>query len=219
MIESAPTAFLFDLDGLLLDTEPIHGRAWSTAARHFGTELSDAQLLSLRGRRRQDCAEQVDRWLSEPVGAKALLEIQQPCARALLPQAPAMPGAQDLVRFGYDNGLSMALVTSSSEQAVAFKTQPHPWLQLIETRIYGDDPDLSRGKPDPQPFLLAAQRLGCPVDRCWAFEDSDAGMTAALAAGCLVWVLQPEADDQLAGNPKRISTLHTPINQLISRAG
>ncbi|MGB1623071.1 MAG: HAD family hydrolase, partial [Synechococcus sp.] len=94
-----------------------------------------------------------------------------------------------------------------------------PWMQLIETRIYGDDPDLSRGKPDPQPFLLAAQRLGCPVDRCWAFEDSDAGMTAALAAGCLVWVLQPEADDQLAGNPKRISTLHTPINQLISRAG
>jgi len=72
-MESAPTAFLFDLDGLLLDTEPIHGRAWSTAARHFGTELSDAQLLSLRGRRRQDCAEQVDRWRPEPVGAKALL--------------------------------------------------------------------------------------------------------------------------------------------------
>ncbi|MGB5239460.1 MAG: HAD hydrolase-like protein, partial [Prochlorococcaceae cyanobacterium] len=53
---SHPAACLFDLDGLLLDTEPLHGRAWRQAAREFGLELSDQQLLALRGRRRLDNA-------------------------------------------------------------------------------------------------------------------------------------------------------------------
>ena len=60
-----PDACLFDLDGLLLDTEPCHGEAWRQAALHFGLNLSDARLLQLRGRRRADCVAQVRRWLQE----------------------------------------------------------------------------------------------------------------------------------------------------------
>lgn len=217
-METAPSAFLFDLDGLLLDTEPIHGLAWSTAARHYGAELTERQLLSLRGRRRQDCAEQVDRWLPKSVGTEALLRIQQPCARALLPQAAPMPGAQALVRYGLTNGIPMALVTSSSQQAVAFKAQPHAWLECIDTRIYGDDPDVQRGKPDAQPFLVAADRLGCQPTTCWAFEDSEAGTTAALAAGCLVWVLDTAGPDRSEGNPRHVSTLQTVLDHLINKA-
>ena len=194
-METAPSAFLFDLDGLLLDTEPIHGLAWSTAARHYGAELTERQLLSLRGRRRQDCAEQVDRWLPKSVGTEALLRIQQPCARALLPQAAPMPGAQALVRYGLTNGIR------------------------IDTRIYGDDPDVQRGKPDAQPFLVAADRLGCQPTTCWAFEDSEAGTTAALAAGCLVWVLDTAGPDRSEGNPRHVSTLKTVLDHLINKAG
>ena len=67
-----PAACLFDLDGLLLDTEPLHGRGWWEAAAHFGTQLSEAQLMQLKGRRRLDCAAQVNAWLAEPVGTDAL---------------------------------------------------------------------------------------------------------------------------------------------------
>ena len=92
-----PAACLFDLDGLLLDTEPLHSRGWSEAASHFGAQLSNDQLLQLKGRRRLDCASLVSSWLPRPVESDDLLAVQQPIVRALLPNAKAMPFAQELV--------------------------------------------------------------------------------------------------------------------------
>jgi len=192
---SAPAACLFDLDGLLLDTEPLHSLAWSRAAECFGLQLPDAELMRLRGRRRLENARQVIAWIAERVGApptvEELLAVQQPIARGLLPQAAAMEGAQELIRQCRQQRVAMALVTSSSRESLALKTAGHPWLELIEVRIDGDDPALRAGKPAPDPFLLAAERLGVSPRDCWAFEDSPAGAIAAAAAGCRVHVLLP----------------------------
>lgn len=197
---SRPAACLFDLDGLLLDTEPLHGRAWREAARHFGVELAPGQLLALRGRRRQDNADQVRRWITAEQGqaptAKALLAVQQPIARQLLPQAQAIDGAAELLARCRELAIPMALVTSSSLEAVTRKAAPHPWLELIELRVHGDDPELGQGKPAPDGFLLAARRLGVPAGDCWAFEDSPAGALAAHAAGCQVHVLAGDLDER-----------------------
>ncbi len=190
-----PAACLFDLDGLLLDTEPLHARAWQQAARHFGRELSAEELMALRGRRRLDCADQVRGWIAAAGGpalsSEELLAVRQPIAEALLVQAPPMPGAPELVAHCQAVGLPMALATSSSREAVALKAAPHPWLQGIGVRVHGDDPELERGKPAPDVFLLAARRLGVAASACWAFEDSPAGAAAATAAGCRVHVLPP----------------------------
>jgi pseudouridine 5'-phosphatase len=199
-----PAACLFDLDGLLLDTEPLHAQAWQEAASHFGRPLNPAELLSLRGRRRLDCAEQVLNWiaaagLSSPT-AEQLLAVRQPIAEALLVQAEPMPGARELVNRCHERGLPMALATSSSRSAVDLKARPHPWLQQIHVRVHGDDPELRRGKPAPDVFLLAAQRLGVNAEHCWAFEDSPAGVQAAVAAGCRVHVLPP---DHLGGGARQ----------------
>jgi beta-phosphoglucomutase-like phosphatase (HAD superfamily) len=83
----------------------------------------------------------------------------------------------------------MALVTSSGRDAVERKCAPHPWLGIIRERVVGDDPELRVGKPAPDPFLLAAQRLGVAPADCWAFEDSLAGAQSARAAGCVVHVV------------------------------
>lgn len=191
-----PAACLFDLDGLLLDTEPLHAQAWEAAARHFGCGLNRQQLLALRGRRRLDCAEQVRGWIQavgQPVPSVAeLLAVRQPIAEALLVTAPPMAGAQALVERCSALAIPMALATSSSRAAVALKATPHPWLTAITVRVHGDDPELRHGKPAPDVFLLAAERLGVPADdACWAFEDSPAGAQAALAAGCRVHVVAP----------------------------
>ena len=92
-------------------------------------------------------------------------------------------------------GLPMALATSSSRSAVELKSSPHPWLQLITVRVHGDDPQLRQGKPAPDVFLLAAERLGANPAECWAFEDSLAGCLSAHAAGCLVHVLLPPEEE------------------------
>ena len=95
-----PAACLFDLDGLLLDTEPLHARAWQVAATYFGCNLLPEQFLQLRGRRRGDCAEQVIHWIGDQglphPSREALLAVRQPVADSLLihakPQAaPRMP--------------------------------------------------------------------------------------------------------------------------------
>lgn len=195
----SPAACLFDLDGLLLDTEPLHARAWRQAAGHFGLELSEAQLLQLRGRRRLECAQQVREWIQEQhpqaPSVEQLLALRQPIAEALLVRAPAIDGAPELLQRCAALGIPMALVTSSARASVALKSAPHPWLETITVRIHGDDPELEAGKPAPDPFLLAARRLGVAADRCWAFEDSLAGATAAASAGCRVVVLLSEGDD------------------------
>jgi len=188
-----PAACLFDLDGLLLDTEPHHARAWSQAAAHFGLLLPPDRLLGLRGRRRSDNVEQVRQWiggagLAVP-SATELLAVQQPIAIRLLKGAAAMPGAQRLLERLRDLEVGMVLVTSSGRDAVERKCAPHPWLEIISERVLGDDPELLAGKPAPDPFLLAARRLGVAPGSCWAFEDSLAGAQSARAAGCVVHVV------------------------------
>jgi HAD superfamily hydrolase (TIGR01509 family) len=188
-----PAACLFDLDGLLLDTEPLHARAWSEAAAHFGRSLAPAELLALRGRRRLDCAAQVLAWIAADGGpslsGEELLAVRQPIAEALLVQAPPMPGAPELVARCAELAIPMAMATSSARQAVALKAAAHPWLEPIRTRVHGDDPELKAGKPAPDVFLLAAERLGVKPSHCWAFEDSLAGARSAVAAGCQVMVV------------------------------
>ena len=154
--------------------------AGATAAELLMGHLALAVVTGRDGR--LDCAAQVDAWLAEPVGADALLAVQQPIVRALLPDAAPMPAAQELVTHCHNRGIPMALVTSSSRDAVEFKAAPHPWLEQIHERVYGDDPDLDAGKPDPAPFRLAAQRLGLHPKDCWALEDSQAGSQSALGA-------------------------------------
>ena len=196
---ASPAACLFDLDGLLLDTEPLHGQAWQEATVHFGLELDPSRLLALRGRRRLDCAEQVRMWLAEAgvqvPSSDELLAVRQPIAEQLLPGARPIPGAPDLLERCRQLGIAMALVTSSSREAVALKASPHPWLAGIGERVYGDDPALGAGKPAPDPYRLAARRLSVPTERCWAFEDSPAGAHSARAAGCRVHVLLPEREE------------------------
>ncbi len=215
-----PAACLFDLDGLLLDTEPLHGQAWSDAAAVFGTQLSNQQLLSLRGRRRLDCAQQVIDWISGSANTEQLLAVRQPIARRLLSTAQPMPGAEELVRWCHQQSLSMALVTSSSSASLAFKSAPHPWLDLIQTRVLGDDEALANGKPAPDPYLLAAERLGVDPASCWALEDSLSGTQSALRAGCQVWVLDGSSANPDPGNspsttnPRRIDGLSVVLGQL-----
>lgn len=210
-----PAACLFDLDGLLLDTEPLQARAWFDAALHFGCELSAEQLLSLRGQRRLDCAALVCRWIAavgaNSPGCDALLAVRQPIADALVPTAAAMDGAAELVQACKDRQIPMALVTSSSQEAVRRKAAPHQWLKLIQERVYGDDPALAAGKPAPDPFLLAAERLGTKPCECWAFEDSAAGIQAAVAAGCHVYALLPKSESE---SPQQIPAGVTRLKSL-----
>ena len=102
---------LFDLDGLLLDTEPLHGQAWAEAVARFGATASPQLLLRLRGRNKIDNATGLINELQLPVSVEQLLAIQQPLARAKVHLAQAMPGAVNLVNELQLAGIPMAIAT------------------------------------------------------------------------------------------------------------
>ena len=98
----------------------------------------------------------------------------------------------------------MVLVSSSNEASLLYKISGHPWLDLIQSRVLGDDPELRAGKPAPDPYLLATQRLGILPRDCWVFEDSEAGCQSALDAGCSVWQLIEKSNQAVSSASKRL---------------
>ena len=214
-----PKACLFDLDGVLIDSEPLHGKTWEKTSAYFNTKLNESQLKLLQGRRRVDCAKQIIQWIGRPIELNELLAIHKPISKKLLSKAKAMPGAESLVRWCKSNNLPIALVTSSNMDSVNNKSAPHPWINLISTRVQGDDPYLSAGKPFPAPYLLAAKKLNVNPKDCWAIEDSISGKQSAITAGCKVWVLKSDLnkEENLLSDsfPKNINHLKDVLKILI----
>ena len=190
-----PKALLFDLDGVLIDSEPLHGKAWKETASHFDLNLTYSQIKLLRGRRRIDCANELVKLISKTVKTEEVLRIHKPISKRFMLTAQAMPGSESLVKMCHQNDIPMALVTSSSSESLKIKTAHHKWVNLLSIEVLGDDKLLEKGKPAPDPYLLAAKKLNIAPHECWAVEDSIAGVTSALKAGCFVLFLKENSDE------------------------
>ena len=219
-----PKAFLFDLDGVLIDSEPLHGQAWKETAALFDLNLTFEQLKLLRGKRRIDCANELVKLIPKKVEVKDLLTVHKPISRQLILTAQAMQGGESLVKKCHVNNIAMALVTSSSWESFQIKTAPHEWMNLFSVKVLGDDKLLAKGKPSPDPYLLAAEKFNIAPQECWTIEDSIAGVSSALEAGCFVFFLKEKRDEFLKKefyeqqiNLKQINHL-TEIEQILSES-
>jgi beta-phosphoglucomutase-like phosphatase (HAD superfamily) len=193
---------IWDLDGTLLDTESLSDAAMLSALSPppsvlsaIGSALPNALKRATLGLPSEQWAPLVldffrplyppDRPLS--LTAPELAARWETALGLLLPSALPMPGALPLAAGFASLGLPQAIATSSSAGAVEEKRRAAPKLfGLMSSVTCGDDPDLKKGKPAPDIFLLAAARLSLPPESCLAFEDSLAGCRAAKAAGCRV---------------------------------
>ena len=199
-------AILFDLDGTLLDTERLSDEAMLYALFGFTREnKSEDELLlpwplkrSILGLRGSEWAPMVINYYKEHkieghemnnITAKELWEQWESRLNYLCENVKACPGAGELVEaLSQVPGMKIAIATSSQKEAVETKKKHHmntifKHMNLIVT---GDDPELNRGKPAPDIYLLAAKRLGVNPRNCLVFEDAMSGVIAARAAGCQV---------------------------------
>ncbi len=179
-----PEAILFDLDGVLLDTEPLLADAWFETAKQYNHYLSKNKLLELKGRRRKDCAKKVQKWINKENSIEELLVIQKAKVDKQLSKAKPFKGAKDLINFCIKSKLPIALVTSSSSESFKIKRSTNPWLDLFPTKILGDDKFISAGKPSPEPYLRALKLLDVDPNKTWVIEDSYAGSVSGLKAEC-----------------------------------
>jgi len=179
-----PEAILFDLDGVLLDTEPLLANAWSETAKEYNHSLSIDKLLELKGRRRIDCAKKVLKWINKESTLEELLIIQKLKVNKVLTKAKPFKGAIELINFCINTNLPIALVTSSSSESFKIKSSVNPWLNLFKTKVLGDDKFISDGKPSPDPYLRALKLLDVDPRKSWVIEDSYAGSISGLKAEC-----------------------------------
>lgn len=181
------TAVIFDMDGLLLDTEGIYTEVTQIISdRYEGRKFDWSLKQNTIGLGARDLASYIIGALELPMTIEEYLEARTPLMNERFPFAKAMPGAEALVRHLSANKVPIAVGTSSSRHFFDLKTTLHKDLfALFDTVVTADDPQVGAAKPAPDIFLVAAQRLGISPAHCMVFEDSPFGITAAKAAGML----------------------------------
>ena len=175
-----PSAVILDMDGLMLDTEPIAARAWTGAATAIGIEFDHAVTASLVGRNFADC--------------RALIVARHGAGYPVDSLMQAWHAAYDAIVACEGITLKLARVALA---------------ERFDALVGGDEP--ARGKPAPDIFLLAAERLHVAAADCVVLEDSEPGIRGAIAAGMTPLLVPDNAEPaatlaELA--PMRFDDLH-----------
>ncbi|XP_047987687.1 pseudouridine-5'-phosphatase-like isoform X1 [Leguminivora glycinivorella] len=193
---------LFDLDGLLIDSEILYTQAFTNVCAKYGKEFTWELKSSLLGFQGHECAEKIITTLELPVTKQDFMKLCQKEYEVLFPKVQLMPGAQRLVEHLHSKGVPIALATSSAQDSVDLKMKNfQELLGLFHHLTMGStDPEVTKGKPDPAIFLVCASRFPDkpkPED-CLVFEDAVNGVKAANAANMqVVAVPDPRIDPAL----------------------
>ena len=172
---------LFDCDGTLADTMPLHYEAWLEALKPTGVDFPRARYMSLAGMPTKQILRTLSAEQGIPLDYEALLPKKEDLFLALLREVRGIEPVIDVARRSRGT-VPMAVVSGGIRRAVELTLQAvgvHGWFCAIVTAE-----DTEHGKPHPDPFLLAAERAGvAAADRCLVFEDGDLGLESARRAG------------------------------------
>lgn len=201
-------ACLFDMDGLLIDTEDMYTIATNNVlAKYNKGPLPWSIKVHLQGRPGQSSARVLLDWAKLPLTVDELLAQTNKEQAKLWPKTKLMPGAHELLQFLSDNKIPVALATSSTTEKYHMKADHlQKAFKLFGRHIVtGDDPRIpdGHGKPDPDIYLVALESINedrraanlpdIKPEECLVFEDGVAGVEAGQAAGMtVIWVPHPE---------------------------
>ena len=178
-------ALIFDMDGLLIDSEGLASGAMDRFLERYGLERRADIHRQLLGRRLPEAirivrdAYQLDHPLQQLIDEYGEMRVE-----ALRGAVKPMPGAAEIIALGRSAGLKIALATSGLRQHATISLEETGLTGLFDVEVTGDEVD--HGKPAPDLFLRAAERLNVKPDHCVVFEDAPNGVAAARAAGMLV---------------------------------
>jgi HAD superfamily hydrolase (TIGR01509 family) len=199
-----PAAVLFDMDGLLVDTEPVWTVAEVELARQLGGEFTPELKAAIVGTRLEVAVPTILRWYGGPTDdATTTRTMDWLLARMVelfADRPPVQPGVEELLTALAAAGIPTALV-SSSYRVLVDAVLAHG-IGPFDLTLAGDE--VTHGKPHPEPYLLAAARLGVDPVRCVVLEDSPAGVASAEAAGCAVVAVPSVPVVHFEARPRRL---------------
>ncbi|MEJ1990274.1 MAG: HAD family phosphatase [Maritimibacter sp.] len=185
-------ALLFDLDGTMLVSDPIHEAVFAEIWREHGLEVEeDFYNTRVHGRLNIDIFSDFLPDHPDPVALGVEKEARY---RERLPRPyPAMPGLSDLIALAQANDWALAVVTNAPRQNAEAMLEAIGLRNAFGVIICGDE--CVRGKPDPEPYLEAMRELGVTPENSIAFEDSPSGIRAAHASGAFTIGIRSSLDD------------------------
>ncbi|BBE71891.1 HAD family hydrolase [Oharaeibacter diazotrophicus] len=185
-------AVAWDVDGTLVDSEPLHHRALLAASAAAGVDLSDLPDMAFRGIHVGDVWEMLAPRLSGAIGREAWFAAIRDHYVSHRRELVAVPGAVETVRRLAEAGVPQVCVSNSERAIVAANLDALGIARLIRFSVTLDD--VAAGKPDPEPYARAVRRLTLPPAAVVAVEDSATGAASARAAGLHVVACGPDAD-------------------------
>lgn len=195
--------YIFDLDGTLVDTMPLHYRAWDAAMRSAGLTctLDEDLFYSLGGVPTRRVAELIADHYRLNVDATAVFHHKEALFGELQADAKLIEPVADFARK-VARTHPVAIASGGPREVVTRSLELAGLAPMFKVVVTADD--VVNGKPAPDMFLLAANRMGVPPERCLVFEDAEPGMRAADAAG-MQWVRVPSRTRPAdAGHPLQI---------------
>jgi beta-phosphoglucomutase family hydrolase len=182
-------AYLFDCDGTIVDSMPLHYVAWKTVLAEWGCEFDEKLFYSWGGMPVREIVAALNEQHGLAMPAEEVARRKEGMYYKILPELKAVPEVLEHIHLSHGR-IPFAVVSGSTRDSVTRSLETLAILDRFETLVCAGD--YINSKPHPEPFLIAAERLGIAPEDCLVFEDTEMGIEAAAAAGMAsVKVLQP----------------------------
>jgi beta-phosphoglucomutase-like phosphatase (HAD superfamily) len=182
-------AYLFDCDGTIVDSMPLHYIAWKKVLAEWDCDFGEQTFYAWGGMPVSEIISALNVRDGLAMPAEAIARRKEALYFEILPELKAVPEVLEHIEFSHGE-IPFAVVSGSTRDSVTASLTALGLLDKFETLVCAGD--YERSKPDPEPFLIAAKRLGVSPEDCLVFEDTEMGIQAATAAGMAsVKVLQP----------------------------
>ena len=206
---------LFDMDGLILDTEKLYTRFWQEAANSLGYPMTKEQAIGMRSLNREFGAAKLQSYFDRPIDYEAVRSKRIELMSAYIEKegVEVKPGIYELLEFLKEKGIKTAIATSSpierTNQYLKSVGLENSFDKLISGYM------VKKGKPEPDIYLMAAAELGLRPDECLALEDSQSGLISGSRAGCYP-VMIPDQDEPTAETEEILFAKADSLHYIIS---
>jgi len=181
------SAYLFDCDGTIADSMPLHYVAWKQALQQWNCDFAEELFYAWGGTPIAEIIATLNREQGLAMPVETVARLKEDLYLEQLPQLKAVPEVLEHIEAQHGR-IPFAVVSGSTRESVDASLKSLNLLDRFDTLVCAGD--YRKAKPDPEAFLLAAARLGVEPETCLVFEDTEMGVQAARAAG-MAWVKIP----------------------------
>ncbi|MDO4287774.1 MAG: HAD family phosphatase [Eubacterium sp.] len=176
-------AVIFDMDGLMFDSEPVSVEAWVAAGKKMGVDITREMVMAVFGHNRSDLSDYWKKHFGQDFDSEKAAEIREIEMQKYAREhgIPMKRGLSALLKYLDRKNYLFTIASSSSKALIHINTAMAGIADYFEMTVSGDE--VRHGKPAPDIYLKAAQKLGVKPEECLVLEDSPAGIAAGAAAG------------------------------------